>query len=196
MLDGMKYLLYDTTDHLMIVPTVPASMTAQSIRPANLSKDSFSVMPSISKKRKKSKSSSSVNLAKHKRSNDSCSGSNDSSVVYVHVKKKNTKKTGRTTKKMKTTKPVDLVSSQYPLSAGDEDKTTVVDDCAVIVPTLSLEVKTQDLSESADFCKAKAQEEGDILEGNRNRRYKLHVCMMQIKEVNTLAAIVLELIIL
>ncbi len=43
---------------------------------------------------------------------------------------------------------------------------TVVDDCAAVIPTVSLEVKTQDLPVSADFCKAKAQEAGDILEGN------------------------------
>jgi hypothetical protein len=63
--DGTMYLLVlnETTDHLVIVPTVAASTAAQSIRPVDLSKDSFSVTPSISKKRKKCESSSSVVLA-------------------------------------------------------------------------------------------------------------------------------------
>jgi hypothetical protein len=39
---------------------------------------------------------------------------------------------------MKTTKPMDLVSLQQPLSSGvDEDEMTVVDDL-VVVPTVSL----------------------------------------------------------
>jgi hypothetical protein len=68
-------------------------------------------------------------------------------------------------KNKKMTQPLDLLWSPN-LSSGDEDKMTVVDD-PVIVPTVSLGVKTQDLPESADFnSKAKVQEEDDISEGN------------------------------
>jgi hypothetical protein len=166
MIDGTKYLLNDTTKHLMIVLTVAASATAQSIRPVDLSKNSFAVMPSIIKKRKKRESSSSVILAEHEHSNSCCSASNESCFVYVHAKKKNKKTGGRTNNKKKTTQPVDLVLS-HNSSSGDEDKMTVVDD-PVIIPTVSSEVKTQDLPESADFnSKAnKVQEEDDILEGD------------------------------
>jgi hypothetical protein len=165
------YLLNKTTDYLIIVLTVAASMAVQSIWPVDLSNDSFSVTLSVSKKRKKSESYSSAVLAKCKRSDDSCAGSNDSSIVYVHVKKR--KKTRGTTKKMKTTKPMDLVSSQQPSSSGvDEDEMTVVDNL-VVVSTVSLEVKNQDLPESADFCKAKAkaqeEEEDDVSEGHPMR---------------------------
>jgi hypothetical protein len=147
------------TGMIVVVPTVAASTAAQSIRPVNLSKDYFSVTPSISKKRSKKseESSSSVVLAKHERSNDAAS--NNSSVVYVRVKKR--KKTSGTSKKMRATKSVDLVSSQQPSSSGvDEDEITVVDGL-VVIPTVSSEVETQDLPESADFCQAKAQEEED-----------------------------------
>jgi hypothetical protein len=166
--DGITYLLNKMTGQIVIVPTVAASTAAQSTRPVNLSKDSFSVTPSVSKKRSKKseESSSSAVRAKQKRSHDATS--NDSSVVYVRVKKR--KKTRGTTKKMKTTKPVDLVSLQQPSSSGvDEDKITVVDNL-VVVPTVSLEVETQDLPESANFCKAKAkaqeEEVDEVSEGN------------------------------
>lgn len=154
---------------MMALPTVEASTAAQSIRPVDLSKDSFSsVTPSVSKKRKTILSSSSVVLAEHERS-DSCSGrSNDSSVVYVRVKKR--PKKNKTTKKMKPkTEPIDLVSSQQPSSAGtaEDDEVTVVDDRAVVVPTVTSEVETQDLPESADFAKAsKAQEEEEEVSDN------------------------------
>jgi hypothetical protein len=159
--DGITYLLNKTADVIIVVPTVAASTAAQSIRPVGLSKDSFSVTLSVSKKRSKKseESSSSIVLAEHKYSDDAAS--NDSSVVYVRVKKR--KKTRGTTKKMKATKPVDLVSLQQPSSSGvDEDEMTVVDNL-VVVPTVSLEVETRDLPESANFCqaKAKAQEEED-----------------------------------
>jgi hypothetical protein len=85
-IDGTKYLLNDTMNHLMIVPTVTASETAQSILPVNLSKNSFAVMPSVIKKRKKRESSSSVVLAKYECSDSCCSTSNNSSTVYIPAK--------------------------------------------------------------------------------------------------------------
>jgi hypothetical protein len=164
--DGITYLLNKTTGVIVVVPTAAASTAAQSITPVDLSKDSFSVTPSVTKKRSKKSegSSSSVVLAEHERSDDAAS--NDSSVIYVRVKKR--KKTSGASKKTRATKPVDLVvSSQQPSSSGvdaEEDEIETVVDDLVVVPTVSSEVETQALPETADFCeasKAKAQEEED-----------------------------------
>jgi hypothetical protein len=102
MMDGTKYLLNNMTNHLMIVPTVAESVTAQSITTVDLSKNSF-VMPSIkkNKRRKRVSSSSLIVPAKHKHSNDS-------SIVYVRAKKK--KKTNKRNKNKKS-QLLDLVLS-------------------------------------------------------------------------------------
>jgi hypothetical protein len=122
----------------MIVPTVAASasVTAQSITPIDLCKKYF-VTPSVKKssKRKKS-SSSSIVLAEHEHS--SGRGSDNSSIVYVRAKKKRKRKTWTNKNKIrKTTKLLDLVSSQN-LSSGDEDEVTVVNN-----PAATLEVETE-----------------------------------------------------
>jgi hypothetical protein len=80
--NGMKYLLKNTTNHLMIVLTVAESAAAQSIRPIDANRQE-----GTKNKRKKRESSSSIVLAKHKHS-DSSSASNNSSIIYVCAKKK------------------------------------------------------------------------------------------------------------
>jgi hypothetical protein len=163
MIDGTKYLLNDMTNHLMIVSTVTASVTAQSITPIDLSKKSF-VMPSVKKSSKRKKfSSSSIVLAKHKEySSGSCSG--DSSIVYVHAKKKKKKRKTRTNKNKtkKTTKLLGLVSSQN-LSSGDEDEVIVVENPAATLE-VETEVETQVLPQTEDFGQAKVVQEDEVFE--------------------------------
>jgi hypothetical protein len=146
-IDGKKYLLNDRRNHLMIVPTVTASVTAQSITPVDLLKKSF-VMPIIKKNKRKKRVSSSycIVLAKHKHSNAS-SASNNSSIVYVCAKKKKTNKRN----KNKKSQLLDLVSSPN-LSSGDGDEITVVDNPAAILEVESeTEVQMQVLPETEDF---------------------------------------------
>jgi hypothetical protein len=62
MIDGTKYLLNNTMNHLLIMPTAAASVTAQSITPVDLSKKSF-VMLSIKKSSKNKRKKSSPPLS-------------------------------------------------------------------------------------------------------------------------------------
>jgi hypothetical protein len=66
----------------MKVPTVAASVTAQSITPVNLSKKAFK------KRKKRGSPSSSIIPAKP---SNSCSASDNSSIIYVRAKKKKTR---------------------------------------------------------------------------------------------------------
>jgi hypothetical protein len=163
-IDGTKYLVNDTTNHMIIVPNPPpsvaASVDAQSITPVDLSKKSF-VTPSVTKASKKKRppsSSSSIVLAEHERS-DSCSASDESSVVYVCAKKKN--KT-RTHKKMKNKKSelLDLVSA---VDSGIDDEVTVVEKpaAAATLEVKETEVETQLLPQTGDFGQSKVVAEED-----------------------------------
>jgi hypothetical protein len=163
-IDGTKYLVNDTTNHMIIVPNPPpsvaASVDAQSITPVDLSKKSF-VTPSVrkaSKKKRPPSSSSSIVLAKHERS-DSCSASDESSVIYVCAKKKN--KT-RTHKKMKNKKSelLDLVSA---VDSGIDDEVTVVEKpaAAATLEVKETEVETQLLPQTGDFGQSKVVAEED-----------------------------------
>jgi hypothetical protein len=161
-INGTKYLLNNTTNHLIIVSTPPAeaSVDDQSITPVDLSKK-YLVTPSITKasKKKGPSSSSSIVLAKHERSN-SCSASNESSVIYVHAKKMNKTRTHKNTKNKKN-ELLDLVSA-VDSSFGVNDEVTVVEKLAAAA-TLEVkrEVETQLLPQTDDFGQSKVAEEDD-----------------------------------
>jgi hypothetical protein len=156
-INGTKYLLKDTTNHLIIVPTPPAeaSVDAQSITPVDLSKNSF-VTPSITKasqKKRPSSSSSSIVLAKHKCSN-SCSASDESSVVYVRAKKKNETRTHKKTKNKKS-ELLDLVLAADSSSGIDDEVTMVEKPAEAATLEVETEVETQLLPQTDDFGQSK-----------------------------------------
>jgi hypothetical protein len=173
---GKKYLLNDTTNHLMIVPTVAASVAAQSITPIALDDFSFknsvtlSVKkgpPPASKKRRNKNKRELIVAAEHVAGNNSSNATSDgSSIIYVRAKKK------RRIKK----NILDLVSS--PDSSAD-DKVTVAEALVKVVlppppstpppPVKSIEVESQDLPKTSDFA-------GNMRKSMMmSRRLRLHV---------------------
>ncbi len=166
-IDGTKYLLNDTTNHLIIVPTPPAaaSVTAQSITPVDLSKKSF-VTPSVTKasKKKRPSSSSSIVLAEHQHG-DSCCASDDSSIVYVRAKKKKARTNNENENKNKKNPILDLVVSSANSSSLDDDEVTVLENPAVAA---TLEVETQLLPQTEDFGQSKVAQEDDENIGNED----------------------------
>jgi hypothetical protein len=83
-------------------------------------------------------------------------------IVYVHAKKKKRKTRTNKNKTKKTTKLLDLASSQN-LSSGDEDKVTVVNNPAANLE-VETEVQTQVLPQTEDLRQAKVAQEGEVLE--------------------------------
>jgi hypothetical protein len=146
-IDGVLYLLNDTTSHLIMVPSAPVVATptvTQDVTPLDLTEDRF-VTPSATKKRKSNKRNPIV-LSEHKQGDSSDSGS----VVYVRARKKRRQSKAKVEKVETNPELHDLVST--PPSAPPSVVDVEMEDSVLPLPVSTIEeVETQDLPQTDDF---------------------------------------------
>jgi hypothetical protein len=146
-IDGVLYLLNDTTSHLIMVPSAPVVATptvTQDVTPLDLTEDRF-VTPSATKKRKSNKRNPIV-LSEHEQGDSSDSGS----VVYVRARKKRRQSKAKVEKVETNPELHDLVST--PPSAPPSVVDVEMEDSVLPLPVSTIEeAETQDLPQTDDF---------------------------------------------